>query len=328
MLALVAVLPPLLCATASPIAKRYTGVKIVSGRDGKCLAAAPKTSVGSAVTSVDCNSNPSYPMLWDINPGSGSVVLSGTDLALDAGSSPGNNGGLKVWTSYPGLYQQTWYLTGDNRIAITGGDQCLDEGDNGIQTYQCTTGNTNQVFNVGGSTTTSSGPSSTSAPSSSSTSASASATPSAGGQTIVWDGNDKLCLTVQGGYAALGTEVALSSCFGGAEPYSTPVQHWIVPAVGTTGQIKLAGTDYCLDAGTSPHDSVDMKIWTCYDGLEQQQWAYTGTRYGNTLVTANNECLDVVQDSIAGTQKPYNSLKNVQTYTCYVANNNQLFHTA
>jgi hypothetical protein len=50
----------------------------------------------------------------------------------------------QIWTSYPGLYQQTWYLTGDNRIAITGGNQCLDEGTNGIQTYQCTTGNTNQ----------------------------------------------------------------------------------------------------------------------------------------------------------------------------------------
>jgi hypothetical protein len=37
-----------------------------------------------------------------------------------------------------------WYLTDDQRIAITGGNQCLDEGDNGIQTYQCTTGNTNQ----------------------------------------------------------------------------------------------------------------------------------------------------------------------------------------
>lgn len=38
----------------------------------------------------------------------------------------------------------SWYLTPDNRIAITGGDQCLDQGDNGPQTYQCTTGNTNQ----------------------------------------------------------------------------------------------------------------------------------------------------------------------------------------
>ena len=40
--------------------------------------------------------------------------------------------------------QLSWYLTGDNRIAITGGTHCLDEGDNGPQTYQCTPGNTNQ----------------------------------------------------------------------------------------------------------------------------------------------------------------------------------------
>lgn len=38
----------------------------------------------------------------------------------------------------------SWYLTGDNRIAITGGDQCLDMGDNGVQTYQCTPYNDNQ----------------------------------------------------------------------------------------------------------------------------------------------------------------------------------------
>lgn len=41
-------------------------------------------------------------------------------------------------------FDTSWYLTPDNRIAITGGDQCLDQGDNGPQTYQCTTGNTNQ----------------------------------------------------------------------------------------------------------------------------------------------------------------------------------------
>lgn len=104
---LLAVLPML--ASASPIEKRYTGVHIVSGRDGKCLAAAPKTGVGSVVVSVDC-ADTNYPKNWDINPGSGSVILSGTSnpvLALDAGSNPGNNGALKVWQSYPGLYQQT-----------------------------------------------------------------------------------------------------------------------------------------------------------------------------------------------------------------------------
>lgn len=37
----------------------------------------------------------------------------------------------QLWTSYPGLSAQTWYLTTDGRIAITGGTQCLDEGTNG-----------------------------------------------------------------------------------------------------------------------------------------------------------------------------------------------------
>jgi hypothetical protein len=38
---------------------------------------------------------------------------------------------VQTWTSYPGLAAQTWYLTIDGRIAITGGNQCLDEGANG-----------------------------------------------------------------------------------------------------------------------------------------------------------------------------------------------------
>lgn len=38
----------------------------------------------------------------------------------------------------------SWYYTDDNRIAITGGNQCLDDDGSRLQTYQCTTGNTNQ----------------------------------------------------------------------------------------------------------------------------------------------------------------------------------------
>lgn len=48
------------------------------------------------------------------------------------------------YLQYDSNFDTSWYLTPDNRIAITGGDQCLDQGDNGPQTYQCTTGNTNQ----------------------------------------------------------------------------------------------------------------------------------------------------------------------------------------
>ena len=106
MLAVLALLPLLGLVSASPIQKRYTRATIVSGRNGLCLVAAPKTGVGSAVYTEDCSTTVAA-KYWDINPGSGSVVLSGTNLALDAGSNPGNSGLLKVWTSYPGLYQQT-----------------------------------------------------------------------------------------------------------------------------------------------------------------------------------------------------------------------------
>lgn len=37
-----------------------------------------------------------------------------------------------------------WYLTGDNRIAITGGTQCLDDNGSNVQQWACTPGNTNQ----------------------------------------------------------------------------------------------------------------------------------------------------------------------------------------
>jgi hypothetical protein len=49
-----------------------------------------------------------HALAWDISPGSGSVVLTANKgFALDAGSEPGDNGGLTIWSSSPGLYQQT-----------------------------------------------------------------------------------------------------------------------------------------------------------------------------------------------------------------------------
>jgi hypothetical protein len=126
----------------SPIEKRFTNSVIRSGRTGGCLSlpsgTAPANGVGLVTSNCDTATR------WDINPGSGSVIVSGTNFALDAGVPQGNNMYAKVWQSYPGSTQQTWYLTADNRIAVTGGNQCLDQGDNGPQTYQCITGNTNQ----------------------------------------------------------------------------------------------------------------------------------------------------------------------------------------
>ncbi|RXK38925.1 hypothetical protein M231_03770 [Tremella mesenterica] len=120
--------------------KRYTNVNIVSGVDGKLLAAAPKTGDGSIVTSVSPGTF--WATVWDINPGAGQVTLVGGSLVLDAGEAL--NGGQLVVKSPDGSSGQNWYLTDDNRIAITGGTACLDEGENGAQTWDCTTGNDNQ----------------------------------------------------------------------------------------------------------------------------------------------------------------------------------------
>ena len=110
-------------------------------------------------------------------------------------------------------------------MAITGGDQCLDEGDNGVQTYQCTPWNDNQVWYIedeNGQPPTNPTPSS-----SSSAAPSPSATdptdplpeiaksqyifpdPKDGGRRIRITGRDDLCVVVQGGYPGRGAAVQM-----------------------------------------------------------------------------------------------------------------------
>jgi hypothetical protein len=88
-----------LATSASPV-KRANNQLIVSSRDQKCLSpaggaaavAASQVGNGTPLVTMDCNSAAG----WDISPGSGSVILTGTNFAMDAGTTPGNNGLLKV----------------------------------------------------------------------------------------------------------------------------------------------------------------------------------------------------------------------------------------
>lgn len=102
-LALAALLPGLV--SAGPIQKRYTNSLIRSYRTNTCLTLQGGVQVidGSLLSVGDC----ATATRWDIQPGSGSVTVSGLDFALDAGTNPHNNVPAKVWTSYPGLEQQT-----------------------------------------------------------------------------------------------------------------------------------------------------------------------------------------------------------------------------
>jgi hypothetical protein len=60
------------------------------------------------------------------------------------------------------------------------------------------------------------------------------------------------------------------------------LQLWDLP--NGTGQVRLHGTDLCLDAGSNPANGVGAKVWTC-GNYPQQQWAVVG----NTISTVNSE---------------------------------------
>lgn len=50
-------------------------------------------------------------------------------------------------------------------------------------------------------------------------------------------------------------------------------QKWLI--VRGTTSVQVAGTNFCLDAGSAPANGVKMKIWQCFDGLAAQTWTYT-----------------------------------------------------
>ncbi|GMK58538.1 hypothetical protein CspeluHIS016_0505700 [Cutaneotrichosporon spelunceum] len=105
---------------------------------------------GAPVQLANCGT--SSGQAWVIQKGSTQVKLAGSSFCLDAGSSPGNGVKSKIWTCYTGLAAQKWWYTDDNRIALEGKGQCVDLPSGGLwagnvaQTWQCSNGNTNQVW--------------------------------------------------------------------------------------------------------------------------------------------------------------------------------------
>ncbi|KAF8157235.1 ricin B lectin domain-containing protein [Crassisporium funariophilum] len=120
---------------------------------GKCLdVRGANFANGTPVQVYDCNGTGAQN--WVLNRGSTKVKLAGTNFCLDAGSTPGNGVGMKIWQCYVNLAAQQWSFTNDNRIALLNQGQCLDlpggSLTNGVQvqSWQCTDFNTNQVWTV------------------------------------------------------------------------------------------------------------------------------------------------------------------------------------
>jgi len=103
------------------------------------------------------------------------------------------------------------------------------------------------------------------------------------GQALHPNYNTAKCMDVRGNVQENGTPVQIYDC------NCTGAQKWIFQSGPT--KVQLAGTNFCLDAGSDPADGVLMKIWQCYDGLPQQQWYITDDH----RVALENEglCLDL-----------------------------------
>ncbi|WWC67408.1 uncharacterized protein I206_101316 [Kwoniella pini CBS 10737] len=303
------------------LGKRFTSVKIQSHRSLKCLSPIGNPADwadGTTVTSVDC----STAVNWDVNPGSGSIVISGTKWALDAGTGDQNNAIIKLWDSYPGLFQQTWYLTEDERIAITNGSQCLDEGNDGPQTYTCVTGNNNQVWTILEATTTQPGTS----PSIPSGTVQVDK-PNGKGRRIHPYGRPDLCVMVGNGVASVNQLVDIAYCLPDTSPY-VGLQLWNI-TLGRSAHVYLQShSSLCLDAGQNPRDGTRLTTYSCGSANTRQSWLWDGTALAldsRDPSQALELCLDVELNSPRTPQKPYDRLERLQTWACVPGSHQQSF---
>ncbi|WVF67053.1 hypothetical protein IAT40_001796 [Kwoniella sp. CBS 6097] len=249
-------LPLLALASASSIVKRHTGVRIQSARNGHCLSPKAPDQLNSTIVAIDCD----RAQVWDINPGSGNIVLSGTNKALSTGPEPKLNGKLKLEQTSSEAIGQTWNFVDEHRIKLekfTDSEQCLDQGNSteGTQIYKCYEDNVNQGWRV--------------------------LPADAGNETSTVDTN--VTLSVDETYKWLevfaynksqyeGSNLALSHSLAEPSESGFDTQRWNV-IQGGTGPIKLTSDEsLCIDAGQNPTDGVQVKVERCADNGSSQTW--------------------------------------------------------
>ncbi|KAL0945344.1 hypothetical protein HGRIS_000842 [Hohenbuehelia grisea] len=132
--------------------------------------------------------------------------------------------------------------------------------------------------------------------------------PTPRGREIHPNGNRSKCLDVRGNSQQNGTPVQIYDCNG------TGAQKWVINRANT--KVRLAGTNFCLDAGSSPGNGIGMKIWQCYDNLPAQAFYYTDDK--RIAVTGKGQCLDLTDGDLTNARQS-------QTWRCTDNNNNQVW---
>ncbi|GFZ51597.1 hypothetical protein JCM24511_09364 [Saitozyma sp. JCM 24511] len=83
------------------------------------------------------------------------------------------------------------------------------------------------------------------------------------------------------------------------------------------GAVKTTGSNFCLDSTTQfPPNGRGLKLWTCYSGLPQQNWYYTGDNH--IAITGGTACADVKRED--GT--------TFQVWSCSGTDPQQVFTTS
>ncbi|KAF9529142.1 ricin B lectin domain-containing protein [Crepidotus variabilis] len=120
--------------------------------------------------------------------------------------------------------------------------------------------------------------------------------------------NPSKCMDVRGAVYADGTPVQIYDCNG------TGAQKWVSNEDFT--KVRVAGTNYCLDAGTNTANGVGMKIWTCYDNLGAQEWFASSNK--QIIREGTGFCLDLPNGNPANGNQ-------LQTWECANGNTNQVW---
>ncbi|KAH9481422.1 hypothetical protein JR316_0005948 [Psilocybe cubensis] len=116
------------------------------------------------------------------------------------------------------------------------------------------------------------------------------------------------CVDVRAANYANGTPVQIYDCNG------TGAQKFVFNNEAT--KIQVAGTNFCLDAGTTPANGVGMKIWQCYDGLPAQRWYKSPN--GQIILEGTAYCLDLTNGNLSNSNQ-------LQIWQCYDGNGNQIW---
>ncbi|KAF8962504.1 G-X-X-X-Q-X-W domain-containing protein [Flammula alnicola] len=120
--------------------------------------------------------------------------------------------------------------------------------------------------------------------------------------------NTQKCMDVRGANFANGTPVQIYDCNG------TPAQSWTLYRGST--KVQVTGTNFCLDAGSSPANGVGLKIWQCYDNLPAQQWYYTTDN--RIALEGQGFCTDLTNGVLTNSNQ-------LQTWQCTDNNLNQVW---